>query len=142
MELVDYQLGEYTLVEHKKKVMDCKNDFDPMMFDYCFDNTSVRMEHIKGIENEQERINEMTLYLDELFNKFPLPKEWLEWYARDLLGLSYKEYEIRDMKRKYRIEQKRLKKQREQDEKIQKKLDKENKKKMRMKKGNYTLKFY
>ena len=140
-DLVDYELGEYTLIEHKSKIIDEKNAIDPKMFDYTFDNTSMRLEYIKSIEDKNERINEMTLYLDEIYSNFPLPKEWLEWYARDLLGLSYKEYEIKDMKRKYRIEQKRIKKKKEEDNKKKKKLDKINRKKMIMKEGNFNLNF-
>ena len=140
-ELVDFELGEYTLIEHKSKLMDSKNALDPILLDYTIGNSSLKLDYIKSIENEQQRINEMTLFLDDLYKNYPLPKEWLEWYSRDLLGLSYKEYEIRDMKRKCRIDQRRLKKEKEEENKKQKKLDKLNKKKMNMKKGNYILKF-
>jgi|ETNvirenome_2_30_1030614.scaffolds.fasta_scaffold00328_16 hypothetical protein len=140
-DLVDYQLGEYTLIEHKSKIIEEKNAVEPSLFDYTLNNTSLRYEYIKSIEDETERINEMTNYLDELYSNYPLPKEWLEWYARDLLGLKYKEYEIKNMKRKYRIEQKRLKKKREEENKKRKKQDKINRKKMIIKEGNYNLNF-
>ena len=55
--------------------------------------------------------------------------------------LKYKEEKTKNMKRKYRIEQKRLKKKREEEIKKQKKQDKINRKKMIIKEGNYNLNF-
>ena len=119
-------------------------NFNPNMLDYTIDNkTTLKLEHIKGLKNENTRIEEMSKLLKEHIN-YEFPSEFFEWLARDMLGLKYKKWEIDEMKRQYRIKKKReLKKQKEI---IKRKTGKQKKhsKKMKITTNNenpYILKF-
>jgi hypothetical protein len=106
-------------------------NFNPTMLDYTIDNkTTLRLEHIQQLENEQTRIEEMAKLLKENIN-YNFPSEFFEWLSRDMLGLKYKKWEIDDMKRQYRIKKKReLKKEKDKNKK---KLGKQKKKNEKMK---------
>ena len=47
------------------------------------------------------------------------PDEFYDWYSRECLGLQYTKYELRDMKRKYKIEKKRqIEKKKKEDKQL------------------------
>ena len=111
--------------ERKKETINLK----PEMFDYMIgDKSSLRYEWILSIEDKQERINEMTkLIIDILPVGFP--DEFYDWYSRECLGLQYTKYELKDMKRKYKIQRNRdIKKKKEEEKNKKKKLKYEKKK--------------
>jgi hypothetical protein len=129
------------LIKEKRQQEKLK-DIKPEMFDYMIgDNNSLRLEHIRSIKDENERIKEMGLYLKEIINQ-PFPDEFFEWLGRDILGLKFKKYEIEKMKRDYRIKKKRELKQKKENEKKQKIINKIKGKKIQFIKEPKTLKFH
>jgi len=133
------EVSDNTFKEIKDKRKNETINLKPEMFDYLIGNenpTSLRYEYIKEIECPNKRIKEMSILLSEILPQ-GLPQEFYEWYARDCLGLQYKKYEIRDMKRKYKIEYKR----KIEEKKKQEKLNKQNKKKLQYEKKKTVLEF-
>ena len=106
-----------------------KIQLTPEMFDYMLgDKTSLRYEYIKSIEDKNDKIYHMIILLKELLPA-GLPDEFYDWYARECLGLQYTKYEIKDMKRKYKIQRNRdIKKKKEEEKNKKKKLQYEKKK--------------
>ena len=117
---LNFDLGEVTdntfqEIKDKRKVE--KVDIEPSYFDYMIGNdTSLRFEHIKTIEDDAERLTQMSEYIKEVM-PLGFPDEYYDWYARDVLGMQYTKYEIADMKRKYKIERKRALEKKKQEEK-------------------------
>ena len=133
-ELLNYDTG---IIENPYKNTKKDFEFTPEMLDYGFDDTSLRFQYIKSIEDIEERINEMSIYLKDEIIPFDFPDEFYTWYARDVLNIKYNKYEINDMKREYRIKKKReLKKKQEE-----KKKDRKNKKKMKYEEKHTILTF-
>ena len=98
-----------------------KIDLKPEMFDYMIgDKTSLRYEHIKSIEDVNEKLEEMTKLLSELL-PVGLPDEFYDWYARECLGLQYTKFQIKDRKRKYKIQRKRELEKKKQEDKLKNK---------------------
>jgi hypothetical protein len=123
-ELLNYDIGVIdNPYQNTKKAF----EFKPEMLDYTFDNTSLRFQYIKEIEDIEERIFMMSIYLKEEIINYDFPDEFYTWYARDVLNIKYTKYEINDMKRQYRIKKKREYKKKQE----QKKIDKKNKKKLK-----------
>lgn len=124
-EMLDYDFGEVKSFNeiHKKPtgndIIKSGFEFKPEMLDYIQGDTSLRFEYIKSIKDEPQRIKEMSDFLKTDIIKWDFPNEFFEWYARDILGLKYKKYEIDKMKREYRIkkkrEQKKLKEQKKKN---------------------------
>ena len=103
--------------ERKKETINLK----PEMFDYMIgDKSSLRYEWILSIEDKQERINEMTKLISEIL-PVGFPDEFYDWYSRECLGLQYTKYELKDMKRKYKIQRKREIEKKKKEEKDKKK---------------------
>lgn len=69
--------------------------------------SSARLEMIKRIGDEEERIFEMSLYLENEIVKKPFPKEFYDWYAREVLNLQFQKWELKQMKRDYKIKRNR-----------------------------------
>ena len=92
----------------------------PEMFDYMIgDKSSLRYEWILTIEDKQERINEMTKLVVEML-PVGFPDEFYDWYSRECLGLQYTKYELRDIKRTYKIKKKRELEKKKKEEKLKK----------------------
>ena len=72
------------------------------------------------IEDKEERINEMVKLVSELL-PVGFPDEVYNWYARECLGLQYSKYEIKEMKRKYKIQKKREQAEKKKQEKAKSK---------------------
>ena len=118
-----------------------KFEFTPSMLDYQLDNKdSLRYKYIREIEDKDKKIREMSEFLKEVINQ-PFPDELYEWVARDTLGYKYKKYEIKDMRRKEKIKQKRIKKKKEEDERKIKELEKIKKTRMTKSFGSKLLVF-
>ena len=96
-----------------------------------------RFEAIKLIEDKDSRIFEMSLYLEKEIIKQPFPKEFYDWYARECLGLQFKKWELKQMKRDYKIKRNREIK----EEKERKKLMKKRSKQLQYEKKNVVLTF-
>ena len=97
-----------------------KIDLKPEMFDYMLgDKSSLRYEHIKSITDNDVKINEMSSLLQGLLPT-GLPDEFYDWYARECLDLRYTKYEMKDIKRKYKIQRKRHLELKKKEEKIKK----------------------
>jgi hypothetical protein len=124
IEQLNFDFGKVedkTFQDIKQKTISQKIDLKPEMFDYMIgDKSSLRFEWIKSINNKNEKINEMTKLLTELLPS-GLPDEFYEWYARECLGLQYSKYEIKEMKRKYKIKRKRELEKKKQEDKLKKK---------------------
>ena len=135
MEVLDYDFGAvsdntFQNIKDERKSINLK----PEMFDYMLgDKSSLRFEWIKEIEDKDKKIYEMSVLLKEILPS-GLPDEFYNWYSRECLGLQYKKWEIKDMKRKYKI-------QRNRDIKKKKEVDKINKKRIKVEKKNVVLKF-
>lgn len=100
----------------QKRVDNVICEFKPEMLDYTLGNkSSLRLQYIESIEDENKRIEEMAIFLKEVMAQ-PFPDEFYPWIARDCLGLKYKRWEIVDMKRKYKIKKKRELKKIKQNE--------------------------
>lgn len=129
---LNFDLGEVTdntfqEIKDKRKVE--KVDIEPSYFDYMIGNdTSLRFEYIKTIEDDAERLTQMSEYIKEVM-PLGFPDEYYDWYARDVLGMQYTKFEIADMKRKYKIERKRALEKKKQEEKRLKNCMKVEKKK-------------
>ena len=61
-ELLNYDIG---IIENPYKNTKKDFEFKPEMLDYGFDNTSLRFQYIKEIEDIEEKINEMSIYLKD-----------------------------------------------------------------------------
>jgi len=137
MENLDYDfeiVNDDTFKTIKKENISKKMDLTPVMFDYVLgDKTSLRYEYIKSIPDKEERISEMETLLVELLPN-GLPEEYYNWYARGCLNLAYTRYELKGLKRKYRI-------QRNKDIQIKKKQDRIDKKNLKIENKNVILKF-
>jgi hypothetical protein len=102
--------------ERKKESINLK----PEMFDYMIgDKSSLRYEWILSIEDKEERINEMTKLITEML-PVGFPDEFYNWYSRECLGLQYTKYELRDIKRDYKIKKKRELEKKKKEEKLKK----------------------
>jgi hypothetical protein len=123
------KVNDDTFRELKQERASERINLKPEMFDYMLgDKTSLRFEYIKSLEDKQEKIDNMIVLLQELLPK-GLPDEFYDWYARECLGLQYTKYEIKDMKRKYKIQRNReIKKKKEEDKDKKKRLQYEKKK--------------
>jgi hypothetical protein len=115
-EIISDQTFQKIKDERKQEQINLK----PEMFDYMIgDKSSLRYEWILSIENKEERINEMTkLIIDTLPVGFP--DEFYDWYSRECLGLQYTKYELRDIKRTYKIKKKRELEKKKKEEKLKK----------------------
>lgn len=103
--------------ERKKETINLK----PEMFDYMVgDKSSLRYEWILSIEDKEERIAEMTKLISEIL-PVGFPDEFYDWYSRECLGLQYTKWELREMKRKYKIQRKRDLEKKKKEDKIRKK---------------------
>ena len=90
----------------------------PEMFDYVIGKSSLRYEWILSLENKEEKLYEMTKLITEIL-PVGFPDEFYDWYSRECLGLQYTKYELRDMKRKYKIEKKRqIEKKKKEDKQL------------------------
>jgi len=90
----------------------------PEMFDYVIGKSSLRYEWILSLENKEEKLHEMSQLITEIL-PVGFPDEFYDWYSRECLGLQYTKYELRDMKRKYKIQKKReLEKKKKEDKKL------------------------
>ena len=140
--MLNYDFGEINNFNdiHKKStdndMIKTGFEFKPEMLDFTHGDTSLRFEYIKSIEEEDKRIKEMAEFLKTEIIKWDFPNEFFEWYARDILGLKYKKYEIDKMKRDYRI-----KKKREQRKLKEEKKKHKNKNQISFKKENKILIF-
>lgn len=95
-------------------------DIKPEQFDYMLGNiSSLRYEWIKDINDNNEKIYQMTLLLREILPQ-GLPDEFYDWYARETLGLQYTKYEINDMKRKYKINRRREIEKKKKEDRLEK----------------------
>jgi len=133
-ELLNFDFGK---VDNPHKNTKKVFEFKPEMLDYQFDDTSLRFQYIKGIEDIEERIREMAKYLRTEIIPYDFPDEFYNWYARDVLGIKYTKYEINDLKREYRIKKKRELKKIQEEKKKQKK----DKKKMKIEQKHTKLIF-
>lgn len=137
LEQLNYDFGDITdktfkdiKEERKAETINLK----PEMFDFMIgDKSSLRYEWILSIENKEEKILEMIKLISEMV-PVGFPDEFYDWYARECLGLQYTKYELKDMKRKYKIEKKR-------EIEKKKKEDKNNKRKLKYEKKNVVLEF-
>ena len=124
IEQLNFDFGKVedkTFQDIKKQNISQKIDLKAEMFDYMIgDKSSLRYEYIKSITDKNERINEMINLLQDFLPK-GLPDEFYDWYARECLGLQYTKYEIKDRKRKYKIQRKRELEKKKQEEKLKKK---------------------
>ena len=103
--------------ERKKETINLK----PEMFDYMIgDKSSLRYEWILSIENKEERIEEMNKLIKEII-PVGFPDEFYNWYSRECLGLQYSKYELKEMKRKYKIQRKREVEKKKKEDKLSKK---------------------
>jgi hypothetical protein len=121
---LNYDFGditENTFKDIKKERQVEQLDLKPEMFDYMIgDKSSLRYEWIKEIKDKQEKINEMIKLLMELLPK-GLPDEFYDYYARECLGLQYTKWEIKDMKRKYKIQRRRQLDKKKKEDKLKSK---------------------
>jgi len=137
MTKVEAELFDYDLGKDINEIFNNNERFklEPNALDYMLGNpeeqeelTSVRLNYIRSIKDEEQQINEMTKYLKDTLIKKKFPDELYEWVSRDCLGLKYKKYEIEEMKRKYKINKKRELKAKKEEDKKQKLLIKQKKK--------------
>ena len=144
-EMLDFGFGEVNDNDFKKIKEDRQTEtIDISQLDYILgdikkDNvcSSARFEMIKSIEDKDNRIFEMSLYLEKEVVKQPFPKEFYDWYAREVLGLQFKKWELKQMKRDYKIKRNREIK----EEKEKKKLEKKKSKQLQYTKKNVILSF-
>jgi len=124
IEQLNYDFGKVedkTFQDIKKQNVSDKIDLKAEMFDYMIgDKTSLRYEYIKSIEDVNERIEQMIILLSD-FLPVGLPDEFYDWYARECLGLQYTKFEIKERKRKYKIQRKRELEKKKQEDKLKKK---------------------
>ena len=121
---LNYDFGditEKTFKEIKDERMKETINLKPEMFDYVIgDKSSLRYEWILSLEDKQEKINEMTKLISEIL-PVGFPDEFYDWYSRECLGLQYTKYELKEMKRKYKIQRKREIEKKKKEEKDKKK---------------------
>ena len=124
IEQLNFDFGKVedkTFQDIKKQNVSDKIDLKAEMFDYMIgDKSSLRYEYIKSIEDVSERIEQMIILLSD-FLPVGLPDEFYDWYARECLGLQYTKFEIKDRKRKYKIQRKRELEKKKQEDKLKKK---------------------
>lgn len=118
------EVSDNTFKEIKDKRKNETINLKPEMFDYVIgDKTSLRYEWILSIEDKQEKLNEMSKLISEIL-PVGFPDEFYDWYSRECLGLQYTKYELKDMKRKYKIQRKReIEKKKKEDKDKKKKLN-------------------
>ena len=127
-------------LENCRKKCD-KYEIDIKTLDYMIgDDNSLRYEYIKSIKDTNEKLNEMSLFLREIID-FPFPDEFYDWYARDILDMKYTKYEIKDMKRKYKIKVKRELEKKKILNKKKRQFDNNQKKKPKFIKEKKTIEF-
>jgi hypothetical protein len=127
-------ISDNTFQKIKDKRKEETINIKPEMFDYMIgDKSSLRYEWILSIKDKEERINEMVKLVSELL-PVGFPDEVYNWYARECLGLQYSKFELKDMKRKYKIQRRR-----EIDKK--KKEDKLSKQRLKYEKKTTVLEF-
>jgi hypothetical protein len=115
------KIEDKTFEDIKQKQICEKIDLKPEMFDYMIgDKSSLRFEWIKSIDDKDERIEQMTKLLIDILPK-GFPEEFYSWYSREILGLQYSKYEIKEMKRKYKIQKKREQAEKKKQEKAKSK---------------------
>ena len=121
---LNYDFGditEKTFKDIKQQRINESINLKPEMFDYIIgDKTSLRYEWILSIEDKQEKLNEMSKLISEIL-PVGFPDEFYDWYSRECLGLQYTKYELKDMKRKYKIQRKREIEKKKNEEKDKKK---------------------
>ena len=100
-------------------------------------SSSARVEMIKNSDDKDNRIFEMSLYLEKEVVKQPFPREFYDWYAREVLGLQFKKWELKQMKREYKIKRNREIK----EEKDKKKIEKKKSKQLQYTKKNVVITF-
>jgi len=121
IEQLNFDFGEITdktfkdiKDERKEETINLK----PEMFDYVIGKSSLRYEWILSLENKEEKLHEMSQLIIEIL-PVGFPDEFYDWYSRECLGLQYTKYELRDMKRKYKIEKKRqIEKKKKEDKQL------------------------
>ena len=147
---IDKQLIDFDLGKDINEIFNNNERFkiEPTALDYMLGNpdekeelSSVRLNYIKNIENQEEQIKEMTEYLKDTIIKQNFPDELYTWIARACLGLKYKKYEIEEMKRKYKINKKRELKEKKEEDKKKKQIEKQKKKCLVYQKKDTILKF-
>ena len=122
VELLNYNFGEITEntfrdIKKERQTIDLK----PEMFDYMIgDKSSLRFEWILSIENKDERLAEMSKLISEIL-PVGFPDEFYDWYSRECLGLQYSKWELKEMKRKYKIQRKREIEKKKKEDKLSKK---------------------
>ena len=124
IEQLNFSFGditEKTFKDIKQQRINESINLKPEMFDYIIgDKTSLRYEWILSIEDKQEKLNEMSKLISEIL-PVGFPDEFYDWYSRECLGLQYTKYELKDMKRKYKIQRKREIEKKKNEEKDKKK---------------------
>lgn len=124
IEQLNYDFGdinEKTFKDIKEKRKMESINLKPEMFDYMIgDKSSLRYEWILSIEDKNERLGEMCKLISEIL-PVGFPDEFYDWYARECLGLQYTKYELKEMKRKYKIQRKREIEKKKKEEKNKKK---------------------
>tara|TARA_R110000851_G_scaffold331612_2_gene506032 strand:- start:5094 stop:5543 length:450 start_codon:yes stop_codon:yes gene_type:complete len=132
-EMLDFGFGEVNDNNFKKIKEERQTQvIDISQLDYILGDikkegvcSSARMEMIKSIEDIDNRIFEMSLYLEKEVIKQPFPKEFYDWYSREVLGLQFKKWELKQMKRDYKIKRNREIKEEKDNKKIEKKKSKQ-----------------
>lgn len=121
VEQLNFDFGKITDQTFKDIRDDRKEEsinLKPEMFDYVIGKSSLRYEWILSLENKEEKLHEMSQLITEIL-PVGFPDEFYDWYSRECLGLQYTKYELRDMKRKYKIQKKReLEKKKKEDKKL------------------------
>lgn len=137
IEQLNFSFGditEKTFKDIKQQRINESINLKPEMFDYMIgSNSSLRYEWILSIENKEEKIREMSKLISEIL-PVGFPDEFYDWYSRECLGLQYTKYELKDMKRQYKIQKKR-------EDKKKKEEKTNNKKKLNFIKKKVVLEF-
>ena len=112
------KITDQTFKDIKNERKEESINLKPEMFDYVIGKSSLRYEWILSLENKEEKLYEMTKLITEIL-PVGFPDEFYDWYSRECMGLQYTKYELRDMKRKYKIQKKReLEKKKKEDKKL------------------------
>jgi hypothetical protein len=137
IEQLNFSFGditEKTFKDIKQERINESINLKPEMFDYMIgSNSSLRYEWILSIEDKEEKICEMSKLISEIL-PVGFPDEFYDWYSRECLGLQYTKYELKDMKRQYKIQKKR-------EDKKKKEEKTNNNKKLNVIKKNIVLEF-
>ena len=110
LEQLNYDFNEITDESFKlikeERVKETIN-ITPEMFDYMIgDKNSLRFDWVLSLVDDDERISEMSKLVSEIL-PVGFPDEVYNWYSRECLGLQYTKYQLKDIKRKYKIQKKR-----------------------------------